>query len=349
MVSLRSALLLGAWLPLLGGCQLSYFTKSAYHQLDLLNQRIPIETALKDPNLKPEYKKKLELTQEVRQFCAEKLGLNIEKNYTSFVDLKRPYVTYVVSAAHPWELEHHEFKYPIVGKMPYKGFFIEADAQAEEQSLKKQGLDTYLRGVTAYSTLGWFKDPVLSSMLEMSEHDFINTLIHETVHATLYIKNSADFNEQLATFLGNKGTELFYLEKEGPQSPTLQIIRDEQHDDLLFAQFIESELKLLTEWYASLKSESRSEESKEQRLREIQNRFQQTLVPQLKTSSYQRFSKLKLNNARLMVYKTYMHSLDSFALAYEKLGGDFKLFMEKMKTLEKSESPEQEIVKMSHQ
>ena len=127
------------------------------------------------------------------------------KNYSTFVNLHRPYVTYIVSAAPKNELKYYTWYFPIIGSVPYKGYFNEAGANGEARDLASEGYDTYVRGVTAYSTLGWFKDPILSSMLAYSDYDMVNTIIHETVHTTIYIKSNANFNERLASYLGDLG------------------------------------------------------------------------------------------------------------------------------------------------
>jgi predicted aminopeptidase len=179
------------------GCQIPYLVKSSYNQLSLLSSRQDIDKALQDPKVSDEEKRKLRLSQKVREFAMNQLHLKESKNYTSFVKLDRASVTYVVNASPKWELKHHEWWFPVVGKMPYKGFFNEQDAKEEEEDLKKQDLDTYLRGVSAYSTLGWFNDPILSSMLTSNDYDLVNTIIHETVHATLY-RASSEFSSIFA-------------------------------------------------------------------------------------------------------------------------------------------------------
>lgn len=318
---------------------MGYLFQSAYNQVKLLNARIPMEEALKDPRLSDEEKRKLILAQEVRHFAETELHLVTSKNYSSYVQLDRPYVTYVVSAAPKWELKHYEWSYPLVGKMPYKGYFNEADAKTEEQELQKQNLDTFMRGVSAYSTLGWFNDPLLSSMLRYQDFDLVNTIIHETVHATLYIKNSADFNERLANFLGMKGAELFYLKKEGPDSPTLKWVKNDNEDDKKFSEFISGELKNLSAWYKNLPETNRTEAVREEQFHAIQTRFEKDLMPQMKTESYKKFKDLKLNNARLLVYKTYMQDLSDFENLYESSGRDFAKFLEKCKALEGVKDP----------
>lgn len=322
---------------------MGYLMKSGVGQMKLLNSRVPVETALQDPQLDETKKSKLRLSQEARAFAEKDLHLKVTKNYTSYVELGRPYVTYVISAAPRWELKHYQWSYPFMGKMPYKGYFNEEDALSEEKELQKEELDTYLRGVSAYSTLGWFNDPVLSSMLRYDDYDLVNTIIHETVHATLYIKHAADFNEGLATFLGNKGAEQFYLKKEGPDSPTLKRIRQENEDNKLFSLFISSELNDLEKWYNELPATARSEEKRTERIRQIQEHFLQKLKPQLKTDAFDKFSELKLNNARLLVYKTYMQDLGDFEKLYDLLGQDYSRFIEKCKSFEGAKDPAQSL------
>jgi predicted aminopeptidase len=338
------AILLTGCLFLFSGCQVTYYLKNAYSQISMLNSQVPIEKALKDPKLTEEQKKKLILSQEVREFAESELHLKNTDNYTGFVQLDRPYVTYVVSAAQKWRLEPHLWRFPIVGEAPYKGYFNEADAKEEEQNLKAKDLDTYLRGVSAFSLLGWFRDPFYSSMLSYSETQLVNTLIHETVHATLYIKSSADFNERLAVFLGNKGMELFYLKTEGPDSPNLKKAKAENEDDKVFSKFISEEINALEEWYKT--QDGKDEELRTKRIKEIQTRFQEKIESQLKSKYYSKFPQMPLNNARLLMYKTYMQDLGDFEKVYQQSGSDFGRFLERCKTLQNSKNPEEDLKKM---
>ncbi len=322
---------------------MAYVMKSGVGQFKLLSSGVPVEKALKDPKIKEETKSKLLLAQEAREFAEKELHLKNTKNYTSYVELDRPYVTYVVSAAERWELKGYQWSYPFMGKMPYKGFFDEADAQELATEMQKEGYDSYMRGVSAYSTLGWFNDPLLSSMMSYDDYDLVDTIIHETVHATLYIKNAADFNERFASFLGQKGAELFYLKKEGPQSSTLKQVKLRNADMELFSKFISKELRDLELWYQKLPLDQRKEDIRQSRINEIQKNFVATLAPQMKTDQFKRFPDLKLNNARLVLYKTYMKDLADFEQLYQKLEGRYDLFLEKCKSLESSQDPEADL------
>ncbi len=332
---------------------MGYYTQSAYNQMRILAKRTPIEKILEDKNLSADFKHKLSLSLEAHHFAIEYLKLKNTKSYTTYVDLERPYVTYVVRAAPKWKLQHHLWTFPFIGSVPYKGYFNESDAKDEERELQSENLDTYLRGVSAYSTLGWFDDPLLSSMTKYRDHDLVNTVIHETVHTTLYIKNSADFNERLAVFIGNKGTEMFYQQKEGLNSPTLLQIKNENDDDKIFSNFISPEINDLENWYkennnASISSEnSELEQKRIDRLATIQEKFKNNILPQLKSDSYQSFSKNKLNNAKLLIYKTYNQDLADFESLFQKANQDIPTFIELCKQFEESDNPTDALKKIT--
>lgn len=332
------------------GCQIGYLVKSAYSQADLLRRRVPIEEALRDPKISEDHKKKLRVAEDARHFAEAELGLAHTKNYTTFVQLSAPYVTWVVSAAERNELKHYLWRYPLVGSMPYRGYFEPTGAKDEAKSMKEKGYDTYVRGVTAYSTLGWFRDPVLSSMLEYKDYDLVNTIIHETTHATVFIKSEADFNERLASFIGMKGTEAFYKTREGVDSGTLKRMHADQEDDKLFGEFISAELAKLDTWYAERKDKKIPEEERTARLKLIQTNFAADLKPRLNDKEgFKGFEKAELNNARLMTYRLYFEDLSQFEAVFQKLGASFPKMLEFAKSLEKSKDPVADLAKRAVQ
>lgn len=325
---------------LLSGCQIGYLTKSAYSQASLLRKRVPIEDALKDSRLSEEHKKKLRLAEEARLFAEKNLGLAKTKNYTTFVQLDAPYVTWVVSASERNELKHYLWKYPMVGELPYRGYFEPESAKTEASSLKDKGYDTFVRGVTAYSTLGWFRDPVLSSMLEYKDYDLVNTIIHETTHATVFIKSEADFNERLASFIGMKGTEAFYEQREGASSQTLKNMHNDQADEKLFTDFISKELDAIDKWYAERKGQPINEADRVARLKLVQEKFTRDLKSKLHDpDGFKGFEKAELNNARLLTYRLYFEDMSQFEKAFQKLGATVPKMIEFAKSIEKSKDP----------
>lgn len=332
--------------PLFSGCQIGYLVKSAYHQAGLLADRVPLDEALKDPRLNDEQKRKLRLAIEAHEFAENELGLKHSDAYSTYVQLNRPYVTYVVSAAMRQELKPYLWWFPITGNVPYKGYFDPDDAKAEAEELKARGYDTYLRGVSAYSTLGWFNDPILSSMLNYKDRDLVNTIIHETTHATIYIKSHADFNERLASFIGNIGAREFYKRKDGEASPALKDMDGDLEDERVFAAFIAGEMRSLETWYDERKNGVVPEAERQARLKEIQRRFATEVRPRLKLAdSYKSFETVELNNARLLNFRLYIEKLDDFEAVFNDLGRDFKKMLEFCKSLEKEDDPKAALAK----
>lgn len=337
----------------LAACQAPYLIKSAWNQVDLLTSRRSLDVVLDQDSrgytpLAAGERDKLLLAREAKVFAETALGLKHTRNYETYVALDRPYVSYVVSAAPADRLEHYLWSFPFVGSVPYKGYFNPRDAEAEAAELKTLGYDTSVRGVSAYSTLGWFNDPILSSMLRYSAYDLVNTIVHETTHATLYIRSQADFNERLASFVGMIGADLFFETKEGKDSKNLAAARDEAQDDKLFAGFISKELESLKAWYTAKESQLGSDgfaERKAARLKEISLRFERDVKPRLKNSKTaanlsKELASDKLNNARLLTWKLYVYDMSDFEKLYEKLGRNPRALIEFAKSLEKDPDPE---------
>jgi predicted aminopeptidase len=180
---------------------LAYYYMQAKGQLAILWNVTPVEEVLKSPTLSENMRTKLALVQEIKSFGEKELGLTPTQNYTTFFHQHGRPILWVLSASKPFKLESYTWWFPIVGRVGYKGFFVEEKGRFEMQKLKEKGYDTELGEVSAWSTLGWFKDPVLSSMLQKSEGELARLILHEMTHSTLYIESDAVFNENLATLL----------------------------------------------------------------------------------------------------------------------------------------------------
>lgn len=341
-MDLLKPLVLGFTLFSTLGCQIGYYMHSAYYQSKLIQSREPIERALKRDKLTDKQKEKLKLVQQVKKFAEEKLGLKASSNYTSFVQLDEPYVTYIVQAAYPNELKPYLWKFPFVGEVPYKGYFKKSMAEEEAKELAAEHYDIYTRGVSAYSTLGWFQDSVLSSMLRYDDYDLVETIIHETVHTTLFVKSAAEFNERMATFLGHEGMILFYKEQGETGAAQIKKAEDDGFDQKLFSVFLTKEVEDLKKWYEAHKSDI-TPELKAARLKELQARFTKELRPKLKTKSYEDFEKKELNNAILLAYRTYEYSLEDFEKLHSHFGRDFGKTLEWLMSLKSEKKPDQRL------
>lgn len=324
------------------GCQISYIVRSGIEQTKILAQRESLEKTLSNSSVPESIKNKIRLAREAKIFAEDRLGLKATDNYSSYVDLERPYVSWIVQVANEYELTPYLWKFPLVGELPYKGYFTEEGAKKEAASFDETKYDTYVRGVTAYSTLGWFDDPLLNTMMSYSDADLVELIIHESVHATLYIKSEAEFNERLATYIGQLGAEKFFLHKEGEHSLTLESIRKEREDRKVFSNFISNEIIKLETWYKDNSSQI-SPAQKEERLKQIQKRFAEDVRPRLQTKALNNALSGELNNAVLVGLKTYQMDLSDFEQLYEKLNQDIGAMLEFCKKLEKEENPSQKL------
>ena len=229
-----------------------YGLRQAKGQINIIANAEPIEKFLSNPDYPDSLKQKLVLIQEAKEFAVDSLGMAITDNYTKMYNQHGMPVLWVVTASEPFQMIQKKWKFPLLGSFSYKGYFDLDLAQVEEKHLQAQGYDTGIRTVGGWSTLGWFDDPILSNMLFRNEGMLADLIIHELTHTTLYIKDSVQFNENLATFIGNKGAEQFLTLKYGPRSEELKKYVQQMHDRELFANHVITYYHKLDSLYSSL-------------------------------------------------------------------------------------------------
>ena len=235
---------------------ISYGIDQLKGQLHIVMSAQPIEQVLKDPKLKPDFKRKLLLIAEIKKFAVDSLGLKNTDNYTTYYDQLNKPVLWVLTACEPFSLKAYQWHFPFLGNVSYKGFFILQKGKKELAELKKKGYDTDLSPTGGWSTLGWFKDPVLSNFLKRPDGRIAETIIHELTHATVYLKSSVDYNENLATFVGEKGAEKFLAYKYGAGSKELLEYSNYKSDEDLYGKHLLKGAALLDSLYHSFKMEN---------------------------------------------------------------------------------------------
>lgn len=203
---------------LLGGCSsLRYYQQAVAGQLDLMWSARPVREVIADPDTDPALHQRLEQTQAVRRFARDQLALPVGDAYRDFVALDRPYVVVNVVAVPEFSLQPHQWCYPVVGCQAYRGYFDPQMARAEARTFRDQGFDTLVSGVTAYSTLGWFDDPLHSGFTRLPSERMAALLFHELAHRVVYVAGDTAFNESFATAVELAGLEL-WLSRQGEQA-----------------------------------------------------------------------------------------------------------------------------------
>ena len=322
----RRALLRVVWLACGLGLAASassgcYYLHLARGQAQLLWQREPLADVLRDPDLPAAERRALAQIPPLRDFAAS-LGLAVSGQYTSYVDWPGDRIVTTVVATPSGSVAPHPFHFPWVGALPYKGFFSEACARAEAQSLEREGFDTCLSAVPAYSTLGWIRDPVTAPMLRFGDGVLVEMLLHEWVHATVFARDHADFNEGIATFIGQEGAVRFFAARGGPARAARE--RDRIRDDRAFAV----QLVALRDRIAALYREPDHPGRAARRAElEAAARVALAATPMRRHDPRQLSRRARLNDACLALAATYQSDLERYAERLAAWGGDLRLFV----------------------
>jgi len=336
-VFIAAILLVGAAI-VCSGC---YTLKQGTTMLGYLNRAIPLEEQAAKETASDDDRNFVQRVDDIRRFAIEELGLKESKNYTRYVELDRDYLAAVVSASAKDSFTTYEWWFPVVGKVPYKGFFNTEDARKERAGLEKKDLDVWIRGVDAFSTLGWFRDPLYSYMKKYSDRDLAELIIHELLHATVYIKSDSRFNEQLAEFVGTEGARL-YMEKKGAGAAG-NSGADARADNDAYIAFIRGLIADLDVVYKSNIPRDEKLKQKEEIIADAKIRFDANYDNLFKTNNYRGFSKLPVNNAYLELYDLYYEEDHYFQDLYEKTGRDLPKLIAAAKTIKGRGNPKEEL------
>jgi len=331
---------------LLSGCEtVRYYSQAAQGQWQLLHQRKPIAELLADPTTAPELKRKLELIQDAREFAASKLALDVGDAYSTYSDLKRPYVVWNMVATEEFSTTPIEFCFPIAGCLQYKGYFEEAMARQQAAALRDQGKDVFVGGVAAYSSLGWFADPVLNTFINRDDTWLVALIFHETTHRTLYFPGDSRFNESLATAVEQAGLRHWMqLRGEPAQWDRYQQSTQRQAEFIALVSSFKKELDAYYQTSKDLDITTRRAE-KNARFAELKQRYALQKQQWNHYSGYDNWFNDNLSNAKLSAVATYHDLTPLFSQLLEKLNYDYKLFFETLRAFEKL-PPDQRVTQL---
>jgi predicted aminopeptidase len=330
MSCLRCLLLL-IYIVALSGCSsVGYYWQAIHGHFDIVAREQPIKTLLQKSDLDPALRHKLELIQQARRFASDYLAMPDNDSYTEYADLQRPFVTWNVIVTPEFSVEPKQWCYLFAGCFNYRGYFHKADALAFAKHYQHAGDDVAISGAWAYSTLGWFADPVLNTMLQHDDTDVIGTLFHELGHQTVYVKDDSSFNESFANAVEQEGLRRWYLHTGQPAQYQNYLLHRQQRQAII--QMLEDTRAKLRALYAQTLSPAQKREGKRAIFAALKQQYQRWREHH-SYSGYDRWMAQDLNNAHLALIATYSDKVPAFLAMLAAQHGNLPAFYREAKRI----------------
>ncbi|KPB70200.1 aminopeptidase [Pseudomonas cannabina] len=317
-------------LTLLAGCSsVSYYGQLAHGQWQLLQAREPVEKIIADPTRDAGLREHLARSQLARTFASEHLHLPDNKSYRLYADLGRPYVVWNVFATDEFSLEPVTHCFPIAGCVAYRGYYSPGGARGEAALQRQAGKDVYLSGVEAYSTLGWFDDPILSSMLGWGDERLATLIFHELAHQRFYVKDDTEFNESYASFVEQEGTRQWRAARGLPPESVSQSARRDQ-----FIQLVLATRERLKALYRQPLSAEVMRARKAAEFEQLRRDYRALRDEQWAGDKrFDGWINSPMNNAKLLPFGLYDQWVPAFAALFMQVNGDWPAFYQAVEKL----------------
>ncbi len=317
---------------------LGYYAHVAHGQSELVLHRRAVAKVISDPATDPKLVARLELAQQARRYASQQLGLPDNRSYTSYVDLHRPYVVWNVFVTPPYSVAPLQHCFLIAGCVAYRGYFEEAKAKREAARWQGQGDDVWVGGVPAYSTLGWFSDPVLSSMLRWDDDELAGTIFHELAHQLIYVKDDSAFNESFAGFVQAEGLRAWRQSRGLPPSEA----RHQAMDDGFTRMALDLRDRLQT-LYSSGVTAAAMAEGKQHEIEAFRERYRQWRERDWPNEHrYDAWVAAPINNARLLPFGLYDRWQPAFAVIFRQAQNNWSAFYGRVRELGRMPQAERE-------
>ncbi|MBM7127447.1 aminopeptidase [Dyella flava] len=317
---------------------LRYYTHVTHGESALLLQRRSVKKVIADPATDPKLAARLGLSQQARQFASQQLDLPRNRSYTYYVELHRPYVVWNVFATPRFSVDAVLQCFPIAGCVAYRGWFDEKKAVDSAKKLRAKGDDVYVGGVPAYSTLGWFADPILSSMMRWDDDDLVGTIFHELAHQLIYVKGDTAFNESYAMFVQNQGLKQWHRSRGEPEGDDRDQVMDDGFTQLVLD--LRDRLKML---YGRGENDAAMAAGKEREIADFRARYAAWRDKNWPNDHrYDAWVAAPINNATLLPFGLYDQWEPAFAVLFKQANGQWPDFYDRVRALAKEPKAERE-------
>ncbi|BBH43572.1 aminopeptidase [Pseudomonas sp. KU43P] len=320
--------MLGAFL--LSGCSnLGYYGQLAEGQWQLLRARQPVEKVIADPHSSAKLRARLQHAEQARVFASQHLELPDNRSYRVYADLGRPYVVWNVFATPELSLQPVTHCFPIAGCVAYRGYYRQGAARGAAALMRQDGLDVYVGGVEAYSTLGWFDDPILSSMLGWGDERLATLIFHELAHQRFYVQDDTEFNESFATFVEQEGTRQWRAARGLAANDESQSAQRDQ-----FVRLVLASRERLQAIYAGPLDDGHKRAAKQAEFERLRREYRQVRDSQWAGDKrYDAWMYGPMSNAKLLPFGLYDQWVPAFAAVFREAGGDWQRFYARVETL----------------
>jgi predicted aminopeptidase len=338
-VPIRAVLAIALIASLSGGC---YLLQSAEGQLSLMSKREPIARVMENPSTPPKLRAQLQSVTAIRDFASRELGLPDNGSYRKYADIGRTYVVWNVVAAPEFSVDPKKWCFPVVGCVAYRGYFVEARARRFAAGLHAQGFDVVVGGVAAYSTLGHFDDPILSTMVNWDDVELAAIIFHELTHQLLYVPNDASFNEALATTVEEEGVRR-WLEAQGREQDLAEHLLEHKRYLQVIA-LMSGTREQLRALYASGLPPPLMRERKRETFAALRESYAALREQWGGHAPFDAWFAQDINNAHLASIATYFACVPGFERELQAVDGNLPAFYRRVRVLAKLDQPQRDLV-----
>lgn len=325
---------------------LQFYTQAIRGQLSIFSKREDIQSLVDDPATDAALRSRLETILEIRRFADTELGLPVEKNFSTYVDLERPFVVWNVFAAPEFSLQPISWCYPVAGCVSYRGYFSESAAREFASKTQREGNDVYVGGVAAYSTLGWFSDSVLNTVINRDDYRLAGLLFHELAHQVVYVSGDTQFNESFATTVEQEGLRR-WLEHKGLAENAAQLVAQAQLEQQYreeFVALVQGLIPQLEALYAQEIAEQDKRRAKAELIAQLRQDYEDKKQQWQGYDAYDNWFATDINNAKLNTVSTYFNQVPVFEALLAASENDLPTFYARVEELSRMNAEERNAV-----